>query len=494
MNALLKSAGMAMVVASLSISAQAATIATDYVGGGTLTTFARATGYFFTPSVNLTVTELGYYDYGSDGFVDFHEVGIFLADGTLVVGNVLPSGTTAPFVAGTVDGTRFHSVTPVLLLANTQYYIIADNNSTDQFGFGNGAVIYAPEITWNGYGDSSTNSIFGSVTCFTTGASGDLGPNFIYDYDANGVNHNPDAVNDAATVAEDSGANTIDVLANDSILPDTGETLTVTGFTHGTHGTVVITNAGANLTYAPAPDYFGADSFTYTISDGNGGTDTATVDVTVTDVSDPAVLVNTAVLKGTVNLNINWWNNGSDTNCDGWDDYSGKLEAWLIICFGEVYCPDCPIEVYDSYLWLVDKKHKEVYYQDGVDIDMFCIGGTDIVVVSDLDNLAADPDVVMVGKRKDTVVKGTSHYTTEIKSLKGYFAGASWDTRESNDGNIVCVEDTNFVGSTVSYNQYKIKRPKADCLSCLPSDICELAIESISAMLDTKYGDYNWWE
>ena len=33
------------------------------------------------------------------------------------------------------------------------------------------------------------------------------------------VNDNPDAVNDAATVAEDSGATAIDVLANDTSHP-----------------------------------------------------------------------------------------------------------------------------------------------------------------------------------------------------------------------------------------------------------------------------------
>ena len=39
-------------------------------------------------------------------------------------------------------------------------------------------------------------------------------------------------------------------------------------------------------TYTPNANFFGTDSFTYTISDGNGGTDTATVTVTVTEVND----------------------------------------------------------------------------------------------------------------------------------------------------------------------------------------------------------------
>ena len=45
------------------------------------------------------------------------------------------------------------------------------------------------------------------------------------------VNDAPVAVNDAATVAEDSGGDAVDVLANDTTTPDTGETLTVTAVT-----------------------------------------------------------------------------------------------------------------------------------------------------------------------------------------------------------------------------------------------------------------------
>jgi hypothetical protein len=106
------------------------------------------------------------------------------------------------------------------------------------------------------------------------------------------VNDNPDAVNDNATVAEDSGANTINVLANDTIAPDTGETLTITSVTQGANGSVAITGGGTAVTYTPNANYFGPDSFTYTISDGNGGTDSATVSITVTNVNDPPDAVN----------------------------------------------------------------------------------------------------------------------------------------------------------------------------------------------------------
>ncbi|KFE60960.1 internalin [Hyalangium minutum] len=104
------------------------------------------------------------------------------------------------------------------------------------------------------------------------------------------VNDPPLATNDSFTVAEDSGATTFDVLANDTTNGDLGETLTITAVTQPANGTVTFT--AGNVTFTPAPDYFGTTTFTYTISDGNGGTATATVTVTVTPVNEPPDAVN----------------------------------------------------------------------------------------------------------------------------------------------------------------------------------------------------------
>jgi len=95
----------------------------------------------------------------------------------------------------------------------------------------------------------------------------------------------PDAVDDNAVVAEDSGPNVINVLTNDS--DPNGDTITITGVTQGSHGSVSF--SATNVTYTPAANYNGSDSFTYTIDDGNSGTHTATVSVTVTAVNDVPV-------------------------------------------------------------------------------------------------------------------------------------------------------------------------------------------------------------
>ena len=97
----------------------------------------------------------------------------------------------------------------------------------------------------------------------------------------------PVANDDSATILEDSGANAIDVLANDTDADM--DTLSVTSVTQGANGSVAITGGGTGVSYTPALNFFRADSFTYTISDGNGGTDTANVNVNVTPVADAPV-------------------------------------------------------------------------------------------------------------------------------------------------------------------------------------------------------------
>ena len=82
------------------------------------------------------------------------------------------------------------------------------------------------------------------------------------------------------------------MLANDDD-PDTSDDLLITVTTQGTNGLVIITGSGTGLTYTPDANYFGTDTFTYTIDDGNGATDTASVDVTITSVNDAPIITTT---------------------------------------------------------------------------------------------------------------------------------------------------------------------------------------------------------
>ena len=101
------------------------------------------------------------------------------------------------------------------------------------------------------------------------------------------ANAAPDAVNDVKTTAEDTPTD-VDVLANDADAD--GDPLTITAFTQPEHG--IVTLVAGSLRYAPAANFNGSDSFTYEISDGQGGSDTATISVTVTAVNDAPVASN----------------------------------------------------------------------------------------------------------------------------------------------------------------------------------------------------------
>ncbi|MFM7071554.1 MAG: Ig-like domain-containing protein, partial [Planctomycetota bacterium] len=100
------------------------------------------------------------------------------------------------------------------------------------------------------------------------------------------VNDPPTAVSDNAVAAQNSNNNIIDVLANDIILPDQGETLRITAVGTPLNGVATIGPNGTHISYAPTGGFAGVDRFTYTISDGNGGTDTTTITVSVNSAND----------------------------------------------------------------------------------------------------------------------------------------------------------------------------------------------------------------
>ena len=93
----------------------------------------------------------------------------------------------------------------------------------------------------------------------------------------NGGGNNAPVANDDSGSGLLNAAITIDVLANDT--DQDGDTLSISGTTDGANGTVAVVDG--KLVYTPAAGFEGADNFTYTISDGKGGTDTANVTVVV---------------------------------------------------------------------------------------------------------------------------------------------------------------------------------------------------------------------
>ncbi|WP_156904887.1 Ig-like domain-containing protein, partial [Ferrimonas senticii] len=93
------------------------------------------------------------------------------------------------------------------------------------------------------------------------------------------TNPSPVAEDDSATTDEDTPV-TIDVLGNDS--DDDALTVTVASSPNGT----VVINDDGTLTFTPNANFNGDTTISYTVTDANGATNSATVTVTVNDVND----------------------------------------------------------------------------------------------------------------------------------------------------------------------------------------------------------------
>lgn len=159
----------------------AASAAAITITGGTETTGfpTRTQGFnFFTNAAPVTISQLGFYDSGSDGLNQSHEVGIWTADGsTLIASAIVPSGT-----AGTLDsGFRFVAITPVVLAANTEYLAGAFNGDNTDAITRFATATTDPRIT---LGSTRFDVQFSGVFTAPTGSQGQtfddgyFGPNF----------------------------------------------------------------------------------------------------------------------------------------------------------------------------------------------------------------------------------------------------------------------------------------------------------------------------
>jgi len=112
---------------------------------------------------------------------------------------------------------------------------------------------------------------------YTAVDSGGLSVSANVEVQVTGVNDPPVATNDSATIAENTAV-TVQVLNNDS--DPEGDSLSVQSVASPINGSTTL-NPDGSITYTPAPGFSGTDAFEYTITDGNGGTDTATAVIEV---------------------------------------------------------------------------------------------------------------------------------------------------------------------------------------------------------------------
>ena len=107
-------------------------------------------------------------------------------------------------------------------------------------------------------------------------------------------NDPPVAADDAGigfTTSEDAWITTSNVTTNDTDPDNTIDTASITVLTNVSNGTLT-NNGNGTFDYTPTAGWSGTDTFTYTISDGNLSSNTATVTLTVTPDNDAPVVTN----------------------------------------------------------------------------------------------------------------------------------------------------------------------------------------------------------
>lgn len=145
------------------------------------------------------------------------------------------------------------------------------------------------------------------------------------------VNDDPTAALTTATTNEDTSL-VIDPLASATDIDL--DQLSLTAVTQGSHGSVIINNQ--KIIYTPQTNYNGSDKFSYTISDGKGGTVTKELTVTVNPVDD--IIIGTRLSEVITSSNadeIITGNGGHDnflfTRRSGHDvitDFGGVGNSW----------------------------------------------------------------------------------------------------------------------------------------------------------------------
>ncbi len=162
-----------------------------------------------------------------------------------------------------------------------------------------GSYIYAldntdPDVQALGEGESAGDNFTYLASNGSTSSSATLTITIV------GANDQPVAVNDGGFVAPHNAPlqlGAASLLANDTDID--GDPLTISSVGQPSNGTVVL-NGDGSITYTPNPGFSGTDSFSYTTSDGNGGTSTGTVSLNVAANEPPSQPVDADEAQNTV--------------------------------------------------------------------------------------------------------------------------------------------------------------------------------------------------
>lgn len=231
--------------------------------------------------------------------------------------NDAPSGPATLAVAGNEDAVTVGNLTITDIDGDTlSYTMVANGNNGVASVAADGSFTYTPNADFVG-ADSFTVSV-------SDGNGGSVQQTV--NVTVNNVNDAPvfsaGSVSGGSVVennAANSGANVLNGSVTSLASDIDGDALTFSLSAGAANGAAVV-NADGTFTYTPNDDYFGPDSFVAQVSDGNGGTDTITVNVTVTEYVDFVLTAGVDTVNGT---DLNELIIGDNNNLSAGDNIDG---------------------------------------------------------------------------------------------------------------------------------------------------------------------------
>ncbi|MCO5064180.1 MAG: DUF4082 domain-containing protein [Rhizobiaceae bacterium] len=247
-------------------------------------------GMRFVSSATGTVSGIKFYK--AVGETGTHTGSLWKADGTLL-GTLTFSGESASGWQTAVFSN------PIAIVAGQQYIVSYHSNGTYQYttGFFNAPVTNGP-LTAPANSGSSGNGVYNYSNNVSfpnqTWQASNYWVDVLFNQSSAPSNTPPVATNDSGYSTAFNTLFTVGaaaLLANDTDAD--GDALAITGVDQATNGTVSYNATTQTVSFTPTTGYSGAASFRYTVSDGKGGTATATVNLTVAaQVNTPPVATN----------------------------------------------------------------------------------------------------------------------------------------------------------------------------------------------------------
>lgn len=250
----------------------------DDVSNGTLTLNADGT-FTYTPNIGFSGGDTFSYSL-NDGSATTSPIFVEIAVG---VSNVAPTGA--------VDA--YTTMEDVALTIDVQNGVLANDNDLDGDALtlslvgdaANGTLI----LNADGSFDYSPDANFHGTDSFTYNVgdgTGSAGPVTVT-INITAANDEPDAVFDYYTVNEDAALSITNpatgLLANDSDAD--GDPLVASLVDNVLNGSLAL-NPDGTFDYTPDPDFFGSDSFTYSVADGSSVSQPVAVFISVAAVND----------------------------------------------------------------------------------------------------------------------------------------------------------------------------------------------------------------